>query len=432
MAVSSKVGSFNTGTALNTATDITCGFQPKVIWFWTNGRTESTDTAGRADADWSFGFGTQAIERACEAFADDDGAASQAGRESYREDCVIESQSPSASTGLLDLDVFANWPVDGFRVIIDSAFTNSLRVAYLAVGGSDITDYDIVRVSTVGTAIDFDTTSLSFQPDFLCTLSHNPTSDPPVSSTSNARAAIGFATATDQVALAFGVDPGSASADTGAYLLDGELHCTTNVAVPTTIQVRTTFVQFLSNGFRLHVTDVQNGSRISCLAIKGGQWAVGNFAQNASTGTPQSVTTGSTPKGVFIVSANRAESTPDAGTAPLSISLGAATGATERVALAHYSEDGSGNMRVQTLIEHDAVVIEPGALGADGTAANIAGLQDISSFDANGFSVIADDSPSSTWYCGYFAVGEIPSVSVYIPARFVRKRRTQSQKQRLM
>src|SRR5262245_12801663 len=169
MGVSCKVGAFSTGTgAVNSTQDITCGFQPMAVIVWFSGMSGSSDAAAYGNSLMGHGFFSR-TQRACTVSGEDNGASSMSCCCGFRGDCFIATLTVNTNTwdGMVDVDAFANWPSDGFRLIVDDVMPLDLRVGFIAFGGSDITDVS-VDVLTGATSGNFDfTLSGSFQPDVV-------------------------------------------------------------------------------------------------------------------------------------------------------------------------------------------------------------------------------------------------------------------------
>jgi hypothetical protein len=414
MAVSCKVGAFSTGTGTS-AFNVTCGFQPKFVIFWWSGHTSSTDSNTGGDSKYGAGFATDGSEHSCVTSTDDNGAGSQGSSNGARSDACIASLTVNSATwdGLIGIDALANWPSDGFRLTIADAMPIDLRVGFWAVGGADITDVDILNFSaTAVVGSDVDITNSGFQPDVVFFLGSNQQAIGTALATYGLFS-MGVATsATACASLTAGTDQGSASSDTAAYCLDAaEISSLPAASDPTSLITRLAFVQMNVDGFRYHVNELsQSGVRTLALCVKGGVWKVGSLATQTDTSTGIAISgLGGTPRGVLVASANRAESTQDAATAPWKTSLGAATSTTERHAQAVCSSSGDGNMRVVRAVEHDEIYVnitDPAADIADGAAGGTDGLMDVSSVDSDGFTFIMDDADPSAFFAWYVMAGE--------------------------
>jgi hypothetical protein len=433
MGVSCKVGAFSTGTgAVDSTQDVTCGFQPKAIIFWWSGHTSSTDSCTFGDSKMGVGFGTQ-TERGCVTSTDDNGAGSQGASSGVREDACIASLTVNSTTwdGLIDLDALANWPSDGFRLIVDDVMPIDMRVSFIAFGGSDITNVDLHRYSELaGATGTFDIAITgAFQPDIVFFTNWQGTTNPPQAGGSTGHFCFGAARTGSEAAILYGAtDAGSASSDTASYCTDVlDVTGLESLTDPTALSIsRVAFVQMNSDGFRLNkvaFTGV-NTFQAFALCIKGGLWKINPITTLTNTTNDITISgIGGTPKGVIVASAARAESAAGTPTAPWHTSIGAATSTSERTAQAVISSSGDANMRVIRAVETDEIYIniqDPGSDGADGASGTVQGLMDVQSVDADGFSFRMDDADPSGCFAWTVMIGEAAAAAPKTAPGFLR------------
>jgi hypothetical protein len=414
MGVSCKVGAFSTTTGTS-AIDVTCGFQPKAIIFWWSGTVSTTDTVLGGDGKFSFGFASQ-TERCCVVSTDDNAVGTQAASQGYRMDSCVGSLTVNTGTwdGLLDIDSLVNWPSDGFRLVVDDAWPISARIGFIAYGGSDITNVDIINYTERTTAGTTDvTTNGSFQPDIVFLLStQNAGADAPTfADNSQGGATIGYGRSGSEMGvLSGGVDTGAGTSDTGAYCLDSECTAQLGAASPVAPNARTSFTQMNADGFRTTWVEGGFAAQRFAMCIKGGLWKGGALTTVTGTSTDISISgIGGTPKGVLVASANRVESTANTGTAPMKMSFGAATSTTEEHCQAIVSSEGETNMRVVRAVEHDSCYInitDPAADIADDAAGALDGVMDVFSVDSDGFTFRMSDGDPSGMFAWWVMVGE--------------------------
>jgi len=409
-----KVGAFSTGTgAVNSTQDITCGFQPKAIIFWWTGMTDTTDACTFGDCLMGIGFATQ-TERYRQNLTDDNGAGSQASSATTDNTSCVAVAVVHTTTldGALDIDTFANWPSDGFRLIVDDVMPIDMRVGFMAFGGDDITDVDLHLYQEATGA---NSPNVGFAPDVLFWGTRHLTSGAGSFS-------LGVSTAGQLNACVMGgTDEGSASADTATYCGTEVAAATINTATPTTLATTSVVSALTSTGW--DVTTVGGPVNRAVLAIKGGKWKSGTLSTRTDGNGIAITGLGGTPKGVMVGSGNRAQDTSTTGTTPLKVSIGAATSTTERHAQTYVSQHGSANMRVVRAVEHDELYINvtaPGSDGADGASGTVEGLMDVQSVDSDGFTFVMDNADSSAffaWYvmCGETAATDTNSAAAYYP-----------------
>lgn len=295
---------------------------------------------------------------------------------------------------------------DGFTLIVDDAMPVDLRVHFLALG-TPITNVASIQFQIPASPGDQDITSLSFQPDFLLFFSNGETTVPPDAS-GNARFMVGAATgASNQGVLLTYASNGEATMDTRAYCTSGECIAMNNANVPPLIIERADFVSFLSNGFRLNWAEINATRYIHCLALKGGNYHVGNLLTQTDT-TTDIVESGFgfPPTAAMFFSHGQAESTSDTFQDNDRVSIGAFSSLTLRGAQGTLDEDAVLTSEVTTAIEFDAVYVNISSASA------VQGLMDVKSKDGDGFTMIMDDADPAQAFVWYAAFGS----TVFLPA----------------
>lgn len=404
MAYSTKVGAFNTGTgAAATTVDVTIGFQPKMFIVWWSGRTESVDTTGRLDYNRGIGAGSSDAERRCAAEFYDDANTGSTGGGRYDDTALIQVCNASGVVqGSIDIDAVVNWPADGIRLIVDDNMPLDLRVHYLALGGTDLTNAVGGQFAQPAVTGNFDVTSVGFQPDCVLFfgLSSELALDAPQADATPAGIFIGAAVSSSaRWAFTSASDDGSANMDAQSYGIATECIAMQPDTVGTSVVERDDFVSFLSNGFRLNAIESATARRAFYVALKGGQYAVGNLLTQTDTTTDITVSgLAFQPIALFFASNCKAASTANTAAAHDQMSIGAATSITERGAQGIFYEDGTADSVIETSVEHDEVYTH-----IDG--AGIVGLMDLKSIESNGFTCIMDDADPAQALVGYIAIG---------------------------
>jgi hypothetical protein len=208
MAAQAQVGSFNTGTgAAGTTINVSCGFQPVAVLFWWSGRTQTTDTAGVASHQRGVGFAVSNTD--CCAVTAESTTGLSSSQTDHRQDnanaiVVISNTATAAVAGTAALSAKANWPANGFQLTIGTAFTASLRVHFLALGGSDLTNAHTGNFSNP-TAVNaaYDVTTVGFQPDCVFFLGMGSSTAPP-SQAVDSGMFLGFALSSTQQGILLG------------------------------------------------------------------------------------------------------------------------------------------------------------------------------------------------------------------------------------
>lgn len=412
MGLSAATGVLSIGTgAIGTTYSVTgLSFPPSVVILWCTGQpTAVVDTMSEIDMKSSFGVALSPTDRRCVFIQSDHGVGSAAADRAYRTDCAVGSLTTGGAVdGLADFQSFNS---DGFTLVIDDAFATGLRVSWLALGGSDLTNMalgEIVEPLATGVANE---TSLAFQPDCVLFFSFGNLNAAPFIAT-DASMMIGAATGVSNQAVWAGMsNDGSGSAVANGYGYDGEC-----IAIPSSTanstDGRAAFNGFLSNGFSLNWLERSSTRRVAFLALKGASFRVGNFTTQTDTTTPMVQSGfGFSPSAALLVSACRAKDTQDTPSDHSALSIGAFTSTSSRNAQAFLEEDGPTTMDVGVAIEYDSVYAR-----IDSAAAKaIVGLMDVQSVDSDGFTTIMDDADPSAAFVWYLAVGPAAAAKSRFP-----------------
>ncbi len=403
MALSAYVGSFSTGTgAVSSTVAVTgVGFQPEALFFWWSGRTDTADATSRATYRRGFGAATSPTARWAVTSMTVDASASIASGRAQRNDAIVATaqDSPSGVDALLDLQSMDS---DGFTCIVDDVFPSSYTVSFLALGGASLTNAAVGNVLLGTTTGNKAVTGVGFQPDALLFASAGLTTAPPSSSASRSNMMLGLAVSSTQRGVWYGGNGAEAAAtsNAGVYCTDAECMAFINDTVTSTV-FRADFVSMDSDGFTYNITETDAAARyIWYLALKGGNYAAGSVTTQTDTTTPIAVSgLGFQPTAALFASHMLAESASDTMQNDDRLSVGAASSASQRRALATLDEDNLADTEVTTAVEFDEVYINISAASA------VQGLMDVQSFDSGGFTCIMDDADPVGAFVLYFAVG---------------------------
>lgn len=408
MALSAKVGAFNTGTGTANIVVSDIGFQPVAILFWWSGRTGTVDAAGRESHFQGQGAATATTQRWALTSNDIDAAAAQdSSIAKTATGCLLSVDAAGAIDGKADL---ASFDSGGFTLSVSDAFPRDQRVHYLALGGTDITNAKAGEFNgTTGTApYNEAITDPGFQPDIVLFASGVSVGTLGQTSASTG-SAIGFGVAkssSSRGVIGLDSDEGSTTMDTDGYGFTGECIVSPSTAANGVISARCDFVSFDTNGFTLNRLELGTTWARFYLALKGISSFVGNDVTSVTlNATIATSGFGFAPKAVLVFSAVRPTNTQDLGTAPWKHSIGAATSTTERGAQGTISRDGVADAVVGSAIEHDEVYVSL----TDATPPAIDGLMDISSFDSDGVTYIMDDGDGAARRFFYVAFGDAPT-----------------------
>jgi hypothetical protein len=412
MGLSVKVGSFNldsTKAATETQAITGVGFQPKVVLFWFGGSTSTgSDACAGGSILRGFGIAISSSERGCIAGSVWDAAGTSEVCRSRRNDgCILVLSNGSASTqdGYID---FVSMDSDGFTLIYDDAISYNLRISYMAIGGTDLTNYKIGEFSNASSNGNFSVTGVGFQPDAVCIFS-SLTASGTVSTHDQFN--IGWATGSSNQGLVSVRDrDGVNTMQSHSYGYNGEcigqVQATANGATG-----RGSFVSMDSDGFTINSLEAQASTWVY-LALKGGQYTVGDLLTQTDTTTDISESLAFQPSGILFLSAARALSTQDAVSADSSWSLGGYDG-TNQIAQATFSQDNTADSETTYAVEHDNVYINISNADA------VQGLMKVISRSSTGFVCeMSDDADPSQCWVTYLAIG--PSSSSEISGSVVK------------
>jgi hypothetical protein len=397
--------SVNTG-AVTTNYSVT-GVSPsdgtwKAVLLWWSGRADVADAAGEQDIQPGFGAAVSSTGR-WTATGQSDHSPTTTATDRYQSDaaCVAVLDINGAVVGLAD---FVSFNSDGFTLVVDDQFPALVRVSYMLLGGTDLSDAAVGQFQlSAGTGLFDAVTSLGFQPDCAFFGSVVNGSSPPAATTENVLSIGAAISSAAQAVLSFRSDNGVGTSASRAYCRAGEI-----IAQPQSggVNPRVSFDSFLSNGFKLNQLESGGTQYVSYLALKGGTYKLGDFlTQTNTTAFTEATGLSAAPKGAMFFSACRAQDASDTSTTQATMSIGAATSGSSRNAQAIQDKTASNNADCFSAIEHDAIYINPDV----GTTQAIEGICDLNSFDANGdMTLQMDDADPAQSFVWYVAFGDRP------------------------
>lgn len=409
MAVSTFAGTFATGTgAIGTTIDITptgCTISgSSVIFFFYNGRTESTDTVGRASYFRGVGAAVSStVRRACCSQGVDANATNDGGSRYTDAGCIVSVVLESTEDGRIDFD---SWLSNGARLIVDDVMPASRRVGYWLITGLD--NAGIGTWQDQAATGNFNAvTSLSFQPSVGIFVAPGHDADAPHSRNGASKLSFGFGISSTKQAVWSGVqDEGSATTDSDSYCLDGvEVIGNHSSSAGTTLSSRVGFVSWLSNGVQLNQIEVPTTIEFNFgVFMKGGSWDVQSISTRTDGNDISTAALGFTPAGVLAISAFKAEHTQDTATIHQTMSIGAAHSAADRWAISLMDEDGLADTEITTGIEYDAIY------QSISTASATEGLMDVKTW-ADPLVFVMDDTDPSAKFVPLLIVGNPASAA---------------------
>jgi hypothetical protein len=397
----------STGTFLIASTDVATtvlqirgvGFQGKALILFWSGRTDATSAAGGASHTRGIGFATGTANRGYQTTQSTDAVATTQSDIKINTDACVATLTLAAASAVDGLADFSAWDADGFDIIIDDQFSANLRVSYFVIGGDSITDATVqtYQEATGTPPFTMDITNAGFQPDFIMDVIND--SSALSGLTTDSRYSVGAATASGQwVAMAASND-GATTTQTQSLAHDSAEVSNSFGASITGPGHRLEFVTFLSNGFRLNNVETSFGYHHIYLALKGGNYTVGNNVTSTGTGDNPITGIGYKPAGGLIISTNKAENTVNISSEIDQFSIGAFSSASQQVAHASRDNDATVGSEVSTAIDYAASYINLDSTGA------IQGKGSVTAIGSDGFTfTMSDGDPVASWF-GYIAFG---------------------------
>ncbi len=409
MGLSTKTGSFNTGTgALGTTVVVNdVGFQPKVVFFWWNGRLDTTDAVGRLTHQRGFGYAVSTSDRRfITSLAQDTPTSMLTNSMQGNAQCIGITTTADAINGLLDLQSMDS---GGFTLVVDDVFLASFRVHYLALGGTDIVNVAGNNFTKLNGTGNQDVEQVSFLPNFVFLFSTGQTT---INNTiaGDSQLALGAAkSASSRYCYSGGSNDGSSNAQTMSYIVASECLAFFNAGI-TALEDRADFVNFHSSpayGFRLNwLAGTATAKVINYVAFEMSNAAaivLGDLPTKTDGTDIAETGFGHVPKAALFVSHMKAVNTSPTPTDHDLWSMGAMTSASARMAMSIVDQDAAGTAVVGSAVEHDEVYIHQPT-----TAATVDGLMDIKSVESDGFTCVMDDTDPTANYVWYISWGLAP------------------------
>lgn len=319
-ALNAKAGSFALNTSTGNQSVSSLGFTPKVVIFFYNINTADGDIAGGRIG---FGVGVSSSDRrATDNFSLDAQTSSSNNAAQSNTRCIyfIGGSTQADYVGPL---------ADGFEINITATLGTAFIVNYLALGGDDLTNVKTGFLPAKTTTGNEAYTGFGFQPDAMLFFCAKYSSPETFDTATNGAWSFGMASsATDRGAIAWRSRNGSnpsvvkhrqSKAKVGISLTD------------TGVFTECDLVSFDSDGCMLNFTTAGGSADILYyLALKGPRFKVSSFNQATSTGNQGLTGAGFTPKASLMISANDIAANDDSTLNDAGISIGAATGTSER------------------------------------------------------------------------------------------------------
>ena len=318
-------GDFTSPGASGLQSITSVGFQPKAImFFWTNQTTADT-TQGNIYA--GIGFANSTQQRSVEISSDNNVATSNTSRNSTNGE-VIDIQRLVTAGALPDSDALAklvSFDTNGFTLNWDKhVSSNNYIIHYIAFGGADLTNAGVGSTTITTGAGTLADTSVGFKPDFVIFIS----SAEPTAQVNTAQAdglmRIGFAAANKQDSLALSTQNGQIITSVTAVRTNqsGVINGLTSSGGD---DARASIKSFDPMGFTIQKDFVNTEAEWHYLALKGGEYFVGNFSKTtAGAPAPQTVSgIPFNPVGIMLTSKNKEGNATNAADTHARISFGA-------------------------------------------------------------------------------------------------------------
>lgn len=395
MALSAYVSSASApaGTGSSALTGV--GFQPKgVLALMTN----VTATGSAASAHMGFGMTGTAAEDLNTYFNSLDGAASSDVVRSILSNAFIKVTDAGATTNRA-LATMTSLDSDGFTLNY-TATTSGLKFPFLALGGSDITNVAAGQVAMSTGTTNFSVSGLGFQPDIVflsCVLLTT-------TGTANNNVSISFGvarTTSERWCSVMAAQNAQATMNNRRGFYTDKCVLVSSVTSDATVD-ECDLVSMDSGGFTLsHPTASGSAYLINYLAIKGGQWKVGNTTNNTSTGNQSITGAGFTPVGALFCSSGHTSAGTITPTARMGV--GFATSSTARRAYWCGDEDAAANALADSRYVEDKCLILYDEAGGGAPTSQL--QADYVSNDSDGCTINITNTNGTAYNFGYVFFG---------------------------
>lgn len=261
------------------------------------------------------------------------------------------------------------------------------KYAFLALGGSDITNVK-VGFDTVATSTgDKSYTGIGFKPDLLIILKTDAMTTFESGGYGLGMSFGAASSATDEAVCLSWTSYNEDSSDAKTYQKSGAILAGMVEGNPASVNSEAQLTSFDSDGFTLNYSAV-TGTKVlfAYLAIKGGSYKVGLETAKTSTGTKATTGVGFLPKALMLVSAMDTAAASVTKTGRVSVGFASGTGDSTNYSIIQQSEDSvttsnTGIIGCDTLCIYCDKTIPPGTSAVPEAGAKL------SSFDSDGFTM---------------------------------------------
>lgn len=383
MGLQTRVDSFTVPASTGNKAVTGVGFQPKAVIFWGNRRSADGGSGSASSNDdmppW-WGMAVSSSGRVT--IGDDENLTSGA----VFTDATKCLTSKSAGTVNFAAD-FVTMDSDGFTVNFSTANATAYIINFMALGGSDLTNASIVSFAAATATGNQAVTGAGFKPDCLIDMFTDNFGG------SFGGYQFGFAVSTTQRAgtgASFDATHASRYQRINTFLGFGK-GLTGGPAYR-----EADLVTLDSDGFTVNwTTAAASPPTIYVLCLKGGRYAVGSFSQKTATGSQATTGIGFTPTGLLLGSIGNGATTTTIAPPGLEIMTGAASDSTHRAVTTMI--DGTNGV---AKLDRANVYVNM----ADNATPTVVSAADLTSFDADGFTLnygSADGTPREVIFLAF-------------------------------
>ena len=409
MALSAKVGQFNTPGATGNQVITGVGFQPTFIFFLTGLGTAGAATSVRFCYGWTAGSGKDV---AFYGFGVDNQSTTDTGRSHRRDFCIYRCSTTLATSDQASLVSFDS---DGFTLNWGAIAATGQPVAYLALGGDAVANAGAgPTIPTSGATVAL--TGVGFLPTALLLGNGAASITPSANADGNF---IGFGAAgSDAAEASFTLSSPNGTSlgttDVGSALdTDSILQTLTmNGASLPTVESEAALSSFDSDGFTLGISDSPAATvATSYGALRGLQAKVGTFTKRTSIGTQAITGVGFTPKAGIFWSFSSSAGIANSISAAMSVSDGTTEYSVGIGDVDARTTSTNVNRRISTT---KGVYVVSNAVALQGEA-------DVQSWDSDGFTLNWTTADASAQAIGYMVFGDpaAPPPSTFTPRTIV-------------
>ena len=393
MALSAYVGTFAQPTATGTAGVTGVGFQPKALLFWGNNQTASGTSSSTYEA---MGMATGTVSEGYFSNYSPNAVGSVTSRRNYSTtNCYGVSSTVGTAVAQAD---FVSFDSDGFLLNWNRADANARVVNFLALGGDDLTNANVIGITSATIASTVSYTGVGFQPDFLCFLTTVQTS---ASTTTFSVPSVGFSNGTGNITLTKSV-PVEGGGPVGGKLSNNRSVITTS---GTANFIEGSITSLNSDGFSISWNPTGTTGRLySVLCLKGGQYVIGTAAQLTSNGTQDLTGFGFQPKAALLLGNN--SQTINTNVSTSRFSFGGFSGTSIQASM----WSGDGDTGVLSISNSNLETTHAISMFTEGTLGPALNSQaDFVSFDSDGVSLNWTTTDATARLFGYVAFGDTPA-----------------------